>query len=179
MSHSNAIAASESIDDFSRADGMSALGTPWRLVTDRVMGGVSDARMQRREIDDRQALCMEGGVSLENNGGFVQINLDLAPGGVLDASKFTGLRLVVRGNGERYNVHLKSIDISLPWQSYRAEFTAPNEWQEWRLPFDTFVPHRIEVGLDVQHLTRLGIVAIGRAFHAMVCVAEIGFYSER
>ena len=167
------------IDDFSDADAPSWLGTPWRLVTDRVMGGVSDARMQRRSVDGRPTLCMTGSVRLENDGGFVQINLDLAPDGLLDASRYDGVRLVVRGNGETYNLHLKTAATTLPWQSYRADFTADQRWREVRLPFTAFRPHRLVPALDTARLKRLGLVAIGRAMQAELCVAEVALYRSR
>ncbi|WP_462330411.1 CIA30 family protein [Thiohalocapsa halophila] len=164
------------IDDFADADGRSRLGTSWRLVTDQVMGGVSSASMQPRELDGRRALCLQGDVSLANNGGFVQMSLDLSPTGQLDASPFTGIRLVARGNGEAYNVHLKTAATTMPWQSYRADFVAADTWTEIRLPFTSFTPHRLVPALDTTRLKRLGIVAIGRVMHAELCVAEIGFY---
>ena len=78
------------LDDFADADGPSRLGTPWRLVTDGVIGGVSAGRLSWGQIDGRRALCMQGEVRLENNGGFVQAALDLAPGGDLDAGGSEG-----------------------------------------------------------------------------------------
>lgn len=39
------------IDDFSRADRTSALGTRWRAVSDQVMGGVSEARLVHRQAE--------------------------------------------------------------------------------------------------------------------------------
>mgnify|MGYP006270950805 FL=1 len=164
------------IDDFADADGRSRLGTPWRLVTDQVMGGVSRGSMQLRELDGRRALCLRGEVSVANNGGFVQMNLDLSPTATLDASPFSGVRLVARGNGEGYNVHLKTAATTMPWQSYRADFVAHDAWTEVRLPFTSFTPHRLVPALDTTRLKRLGIVAIGRAMRADLCVAEIGFY---
>jgi hypothetical protein len=164
------------IDDFTSEDGLSRLGTPWRLVTDRVMGGVSVGQMARKQTDGHHALCLQGEVSLENNGGFVQAALDLAPEGDLDAHGYTGIRLLVRGNGESYGLHLKSADIRLPWQSYRSAIPTGPDWQEIRLPFHRFAPHRIDVPLDTTRLRRLGLVAIGRAFTAELCVAEVGLY---
>lgn len=168
------------IDDFSRPDGLSALGTPWRAVTDKVMGGRSEATLSRQTVEGRLALCLGGEVSLANNGGFVQAILDLTPPqggtGALDASAFTGVRLLVRGNGERYNLHLKSTATLLPWQSYRATFSADPQWREVRLPFEGFEPHRLVQRLDTRRLTKIGILGIGRDFHAEVCVAEVGFY---
>jgi hypothetical protein len=172
----SAIAQDGLIDDFTDPDGLTRLGTRWRMVTDQVMGGVSRGAMQRREQDGRTALCMSGEVSLENNGGFVQLNLNLAPAGRLDAGGFAGIRLIVRGNGDAYNLHLKTAATRLPWQSYRAEFRADESWREVRLPFTGFKPHRLVPALDVARLERLGIVAIGREMHADLCLAEIGFF---
>lgn len=166
------------IDDFAAVGGPTRLGTPWRLVTDGVMGGVSAGALSRAEIGGRRALCLQGEVSLENNGGFVQAALDLAPDGYLDASTYTGIRLVVRGNGESYNLHLKTADVRLPWQSYRSTFRTGAEWREIRSPFANFEPHRIGAPLDTASLRSLGLVAIGRAFTADFCVAEIGLYRD-
>jgi hypothetical protein len=166
------------IDDFAVADGPSRLGTPWRLVTDGVMGGASAGGLSRAQIDGRRALCLRGEVRLENNGGFVQVALDLAPEGDLDASDYTGIRLLVRGNGETYNLHLKTADLLLPWQSYRSSFPTGPEWREIRLPFGGFESHRAGVPLDTGRVRSLGLVAIGRAFSAELCVAEIGLYRD-
>ncbi|WP_242469618.1 CIA30 family protein [Rhabdochromatium marinum] len=163
------------IDDFSDVP-RSRLGTQWRAVSDQVMGGVSSARMLQQPLDGRKALCLEGEVSLENNGGFAQINLDLAADGPLDASDYQGVRLIQRGNGADYSLHLKTRSTRLPWQSYRAGFTSTSAWTEVRLPFAAFEPHRIGQPLDPAQLKRLGLVAIGRAMSAEVCMAEIGFY---
>jgi hypothetical protein len=89
------------LDDFSRDDLISALGTPWRGFSDRVMGGISEETIALATIDGRRALRLSGEVRLENNGGFIQAALDLAPAGQsLDASAFAGVLLVVRGNLE-------------------------------------------------------------------------------
>ena len=165
------------IDDFSRTDLVSALGTEWRGVSDRVMGGVSQESVSRSVEGDRPSLHLQGDVRLENNGGFIQAALDLSSGGrTLDASAYRGIRLMVRGNGEKYSLHLRTPDNTRPWQSYRAEFTAGDEWKTIDLPFDGFAPYRLDTPLDVRRLSRLGLVAIGRAFSADVIVSSISFY---
>ena len=120
---------------------------------------------------------MVGDVSLENNGGFVQAALQLADSPqTLDASNYAGIRLLVRGTGEEYGVHLRTSDVLRSWQSYRSQFKADPEWQQVLLPFNQFRPHRLSTPLDLRKLRRLGLVAIGRVFHADLAVAGISLY---
>lgn len=159
------------LDDFSRPDGRSALGTAWRAFTDQVMGGVSTQSVTRETVEGEKALRLRGEVRLDNDGGFVQVALDL--GGPRDASSFQGLRLRVRGNGERYAVHLRSRDTRLPWQYYEATFTAGPRWSEVELPFDAFAPQALRTPLDRRALLSVGIFASKRAFQADVAVSRI------
>ena len=77
------------IDDFSKAEGVSSIGTQWRMFTDRVMGGESTANSGYEVIDGRRCLRLKGSVSLENNGGFVQVALPLdLDGRFFDAGEF-------------------------------------------------------------------------------------------
>ena len=165
------------IDDFTDDSLVSKLGNRWRGVSDQVMGGISEATVSHGVIDGRPSLRMTGDVRLENDGGFIQAALDLGPAGdTIDASSFTGVRIAVRGNGEKYSVHLRTSDNTRPWQSYRAHLTAGSGWEPIDLPFATFVPYRLETPLDITRLRRIGLVAIGRAFHADLAVFELAFY---
>lgn len=165
------------IDDFSHPYPQSSRGTHWQLLSDQVMGGVSGGQMSHETVAGRHALRMHGEVSLENNGGFLQIALDLAPGGEgMDASRWTGIALDVSGNGETYNMHLRTDDVQRPWQSYRQSFEAGPNWLTAYLPFSSFMPHRLEAPLDLASLRRIGLVAIGRAFEADLAVAGVYFY---
>jgi hypothetical protein len=166
------------IDDFSDQDLISKIGTRWRGVSDKVMGGVSQASVSQIALDERTFLLLTGEVCLENNGGFIQASLDLAKSGdTLDASTFAGVRLVVRGNGEQYSVHLRTPDNIHPWQSYRAHFIAAMDWKTVDLPFPSFSPHRLETHLDVSRLRRLGLAAIGRPFSANLAISKISFFN--
>jgi hypothetical protein len=150
--------------------------TGWRLVTDGVMGGVSEGQLRPAQIDGRDCLRLTGAVRTENNGGFVQMALDLPADTRAAVGGFDGIRLSVYGNNEDYNVHLRTSDLWLPWQSYRATFRAVAGWHVVELPFAGFAPHRTRTGLRLERLQRLGIVAIGRAFEADLCVADMQFY---
>ena len=167
---------SATIDDLSREPPLSTIGTRWQLFTDRVMGGVSNGSMMREVVADRPAICMRGDVSLENNGGFVQIAIDLMPDGkVKDASNWAGVELDIFGNGEEYNIHLRTEDLAQPWQSYRQSFRAEPQWRTVQFRFQDFKPYRTDIALDVRRLRRIGILAIGRAFSANICVGGLRY----
>ncbi|ABD86808.1 CIA30 family protein [Rhodopseudomonas palustris] len=151
----------------------------WQLITDAVMGGISRGAIAEEIVDGRAAVRMRGAVSTDNNGGFIQIALDLAAAGaMIDASGFEGIALDVAGNGESYGVHLRTPDVSRPQQSWRQGFVATREWQTILLPFAQFVPHRIDIALDPSRLRRIGLVAIGREFDADLSVARLALYGS-
>ena len=164
------------IDDRKTGNLHSTSGNEWYLVTDGVMGGVSKGRLSLDTIEGRPCLRVQGEVSLENNGGFVQVALDLSDDILQNISAYAGVSLEVYGNNEEYNIHLRTQDISLPWQSYRTTFTAASEWKMLYVPFAEFAPYRINKALDISRLKRIGIVAIGRAFSADLCIGKIGLY---
>ena len=153
-----------------------AFDTRWRLVTDGVMGGVSKGTLTKSNVAGRQCLRLRGDVSLKNNGGFIQAALDIDATPAADASDYLGIMLEVYGNGEAYNLHLRSRDVWLPWQSYRASFVAPASWQTIKLPFSAFNGYRIDKPLDLARLKRIGIVAIGREFAADLCIGSLALY---
>jgi hypothetical protein len=165
------------IDDFSGADGLSALRTQWRVFTDQVMGGVSTGASGVETVGGRRALRLVGEVSLENNGGFVQVALPLSlDGGPLDAQAYTGVRLSVRGNGETYHIHIRTTATSLPWQYYEAGFSAGPAWTSVELPFARFTAEALGARLDPSKLTRIAVVASKKHFRADVAVSKIEFY---
>lgn len=126
------------------------------------MGGMSAGQLRTERVAGRPARHLTGTVSLANNGGFLQMAMDLAAdGSTVDASACAGLELTVYGDGGAYGVHLRSSDLRRPWQSYRARFTAPPAWTTLTLPFDAFEAHRTDTPLDTTRLRRIGLIAIG------------------
>jgi hypothetical protein len=176
-SESQQTIAPEVIDDLKREPPIATIGTRWELFTDTVMGGVSRATMAREIVEGRTAIRLRGDVSLENNGGFVQIALDFRPdGGSIDASSWSGIELDVLGNAEEYALNLRTTDLNRPWQSYRQTFKAAPRWETVRLPFGDFAPNRTEIPLDLHRLRRMGIIGIGRAFHADVSLGGVRYF---
>ncbi len=154
----------------------SDLGSSWRLISDSVMGGISNGSLTLDYVDGKACLRLQGTLRLENGGGFIQAALDVSQTQASDASGFRGAVLEVYGNDQVYNLHLRTEDIRLPWQSYRASFLAPPRWQCLKLPFEAFTGYRVSKKLDTGHLRRIGIVAIGREFKADLCIAKIALY---
>ncbi len=154
-----------------------ALSPVWEYVSDQVMGGVSSGQLHLQDVGDRVHARMTGSISLENNGGFVQMAFDLAEAGAaVDAGAWDGIDIELRGNCECYEVRLRTTDLTRPWQSFRQAFPTNGDWQVLRFPFARFAPHRTASDFDPAALRRIGILAIGRAFDADITVRAIRFY---
>ena len=150
---------------------------PWQLLTDTVMGGISQGTLTREDVGGRLAVRMRGDVSLENNGGFIQMALNLRPDGRrFDGSHWLGIEIEAFGNDEDYGIHLRTDDLTRPWQSYRQGFRASRRWEPLRFAFADFKPHRTDAALDIRHLRRVGLVGSGRAFHADLAIAGLRFF---
>ena len=166
------------IDDRSSAELISNLGTRWRLVTDDVMGGLSKGTLSVEQYKGKKCLRMQGDVSTENNGGFVQIALPLSGEEPFDATTYTGIEIEVSGNGESYNIHFRTDGLWFPWQSYRYSFTTSPDWQTYRIPFTHLMKYKTFSDFSKDEIVRIGLVAVGRDFKADVRLASIKFYSE-
>jgi hypothetical protein len=147
----------------------------WRFFTDQVMGGASTGRMTLLSEGETRFARMTGSVSTESNGGFIQMRLEL-PAGAAEGA--TGVRLIVRGNSQRYYVHLRTRGTRLPWQYYQAGFDVGPGWAEIRLELAAFrASGRLLARTpDAEALTSLAVVAYGRDHAAEIDVAEVGFY---
>jgi hypothetical protein len=152
------------------------LNPDWEYVADTVMGGVSTGAVTREDVAGREAARLSGEVSLDNNGGFIQMAFDLAGGDVMDVSGFAGVEMQVYGNGAGYELRLRTDQLSRPWQSFRAGFDAPSQWQTLQLPWAAFEAHRTDAVLDPARLRRMGVLAIGSEMQADIAIAEIGFF---
>ncbi len=107
----------------------------WQSLGDRVMGGQSDGAVV--QSDERYGY-FSGTVRLDNGGGFASAKGDLPE--ALDASGFTGIELLARGDGKTYKIGLRT---STDRRSivYQHSFTPDTEgWSRIRLPFNDFIP---------------------------------------
>ena len=143
----------------------------WRFISDQVMGGVSDGGAELRQEDGRSYVALRGEVSTENNGGFLQVRREV-DGVPLDTR---ALVLTVRGNGETYEVHLRTVNSDRPWHYYTATFTAPGEWARVEMPLDGFESNGrgLTAALRPEDIRGIGLVAYGREFTARLDMAAI------
>lgn len=165
------------IDDFS--SGLSAFETPWEGFTDRVMGGRSDISAGIVKQDDEAFMRMRGKVSLENNGGFIQVRLKFFERrGFFDASGYRGIRVKARGTGDNYYIHVRTSKTIFPWKYYSAPLLVSPGWVEIELPWTLFTggDYGSVPGLTVDKLKSVAVVASKAEFDADIEVSEIGFY---
>jgi monofunctional biosynthetic peptidoglycan transglycosylase len=104
--------------------------SPWQLVNDDVMGGLSTSSFR---LTNGKAV-FQGQVSLENNGGFASARSLPARHDLPGGDTFV---VRVRGDGRRYKFTVRT-DLSSA--TYQCAFTTrKGEWEEHRLPFNQFV----------------------------------------
>jgi hypothetical protein len=152
---------------------------PWKYISDNVMGGISQGSITSGNVQGRPATRLNGQISLDNNGGFIQMALNLTDNSVpFDASIWIGIEIDVLGNGETYDLRLRTDELTRPWQSFRSEFTAPKQWKTIRVLFTDMKPHRTDIKFNPSHLSRIGILAIGRIFNADIAVSEVRLYNK-
>jgi len=167
------------LDDFSRSDGISTLGTRWQDFTDRVMGGLSEMKTDIVDTDRGMALRMSGQVRLENNGGFIQVRLPLAENrDTFDASRFDAVEITARGASGAYYLHLRTPESSRPWQYYRAPLPVGEEWTTCTIPFSDFEGKSISGRPDFSRLRSIAIVAYGEAFDAKIELTRLALVQK-
>ncbi|MDJ0828094.1 MAG: CIA30 family protein [Rhodobacter sp.] len=165
-----ALAGAMMLEDFTGAP-----ETRWDYVSDQVMGGVSEGAAAFEAEDGTAFVRLTGGVSTANNGGFIQVRQLLSEAFPAGSE---GVAIRVRGNGERYFVHLRTTATTRPWYYYQAAFEAGPDWQNLRLPLAAFAPSNavLPATIDPATVTSIGIVAFGRDHQADVSVASVEVY---
>ena len=162
----NAMAEQKLLDDFKNKP-----EDRWRFIADTVMGGISSGQLSF-SIDDNVNFVK---VSTENNGGFIQFRRSVING--LPAET-RGLKLSLRGNGQKYFVHIRTKGTFLPWQYYQRSFMASEDWSETAMQLDEFRPSGVllKKTIDPKNIRSIAIVAFGRDHEAKIDVRRISFF---
>jgi hypothetical protein len=153
-------------------------GGGWRGFSDRVMGGISNASLDSSTIGGKGCIRLTGNVTRESNGGFIQMALYFGRDyKEYDASAYKGIELLVHGNNEDYNLHVRTSDCGWHDESYRMTFYAKPEWQRVRVPWDAFQANNVRAPLDSSQLQRIALLGWMREFKADIALAQISLYS--
>lgn len=150
------------------------LPSPWIVISDQVMGGVSSAILQQDVRQDSSCSCLMGRTRLDNNGGFVQMKLDIKPGDL--RADYKGLFIELYGNAHDYNLHVKTTQLNRPWQSFRCTLSVEPQWTRFIVPYEQLEAHRTDAELQPADINSVAVIAIGQAFDVDVCVRRFGFY---
>ena len=103
----------------------------WKIVTDGVMGGISQAWLTYIEGSH---LVFRGEISTENNGGFASFR---SPYGEYDFSDYDGLGLNIKTDDNTYRLSLRDT-YKRRAPSYNHYFSTSGEWQTLLFPFSSF-----------------------------------------
>ncbi|MDB4588077.1 CIA30 family protein [bacterium] len=128
------------------------------IVDDGVMGGLSQGKMKRAENGN---LLFSGTLSLENNGGFSSLRMDV---GVLDLKEFSGLELKVKGDGRTYNLRFATDErFRRSPISFQSGFeTKKGEWTTVRVPFSALKAGwrgmKLKTAFDPAKIEQVGII---------------------
>ena len=107
---------------------------PWSAIDDRVMGGVSRSALR---FDPAGHAVFGGLVSPDNNGGFASVRASVSK---LSGADIDTIELVVRGDGHRYKLNLRT-DRGFDGVNYQGVFEPPaGQWATLRLMIDAFQP---------------------------------------
>ncbi len=147
----------------------------WQFFTDRVMGGQSSGKLEFWRDNEKSFARMIGDVSTKNNGGFIQFRAKLGE----PLNPITqGIKINVRGNDQKYFIHIRTSGTMLPWQYYSQSFDVNENWSTIDLPFSDFKASGsfMRKKLNPSVIKTLGIVAYGRDHQAEIEVSDIIFY---
>ena len=162
----------------------------WKYFSDQVMGGVSEGQVSLEQDGDMVFTRLTGNVRTDNNGGFIQLRTStslsnkplmfkMLHNSKKDGKKLQGIRLKVKGNGEKYHIFIQTtIFYRLPTGYNIATFNTSPDWETVEIPFNRFkkLKDNKDANINAKDIKTFGIVAYGRDFKSDLSVSSIEFY---
>ena len=142
----------------------------WKFFSDQVMGGVSEGKTALKKDKNKFFLRLEGTVSTENNGGFIQVRKEYE----IKDDAYKGIRIKARGLESEYYVHVRTKKLFLPWQYYAGKFFVSNEWTNIEIKFDDFEKSNFyqPQKFKSSEIKSIAFVAFGKDFDARLDILE-------
>lgn len=145
----------------------------WSMVTDRVMGGCSTGDMHIAS----DGVHLHGQVSYENNGGFVQVKWPLKDSNISFAD-YDGVWFVAKAPQSTVaTVVLKSSQLWMPWQSYRAQVELTDQWQQFAISFTQFKPYKTWTRLKPNRLSQFALL-LGQQGEQALSIQKFGLFAN-
>ena len=153
---------------------LNAFNQKWEFISDTVMGGVSSGNISIIEEEEFFFYKLEGKVSLENNGGFIQFRSAID----IKENNYKGIEITLRGNGEKYSAHITTDYTLFPWQYYSHEVLTTTKWKTVKIYFDEFKKSHFyqPKSFNSKEIKTLGFVAIGKNFDVELDVKDIKLF---
>lgn len=144
----------------------------WRYISDDVMGGVSKGSVSFSEHDGKNIALLSGKISTENNGGFIQIRKKIENNDLKNARY---VKIIAKGNNQKYFIHLRTTGTILPWQYYAHDFKVSENFQEYILPIEKFKKSGsfLFTKINPKTIKSIAVVAFGRDHKAEIYIKEI------
>ena len=142
----------------------------WKFFSDQVMGGVSEGKTVLKKDKNKFFLRLEGTVSTENNGGFIQVRKEYE----IKDDAYKGIRIKARGLESEYYVHVRTKKLFLPWQYYAGKFFVSKEWTNIEIKFDDFAKSNFyqPQKFKSSEIRSIAFVAFGKDFDAQLDILE-------
>ncbi len=147
----------------------------WKFISDNVMGGLSTGSTVYEMKEGKSSAYLSGNVSTKNNGGFIQIRRNLKD---IDLRKAKYIKIIAKGNNQKYFLHLRTSRTILPWQYYQIGFKVEEKYKEYILQINefeksgSFQPNSV----NPRTISSVAVVAYGRDHKAEIHIKEISFH---
>ena len=125
----------------------------WQVVDDIVMGGLSNGQLSLNSDGNG---VFKGNVSIENNGGFSSIQLNLE--GVETANNQI-IELQLKGDGSLFQFRIKAAKYDR--HSYVYDFKTTGQWETILIPLNKMYPSFRGYTLDIPNFNQSQIERIG------------------
>ena len=155
-------------------DNLDDIRGDWSMISDQVMGGVSEVNFYELEEEGNKFYRLEGVVSTANNGGFIQSVVSIKE----NTNGYKGLRIKVRGTKDKYYIWIRTPASRFPWDRYLVSFEPEEDWSVIEIPFSNFKKSNfyMKKNMNVNRIKTIAFAAYGKDFNAQLDIANIEFF---
>ena len=142
----------------------------WYGLTDRVMGGKSNLRIELLN----ETFVLSGNVSTQNNGGFVRLVHEVR----FNDDELKGISFLAKGNNEMYEFHATLGGMKMPpWSYFSHSFEVTDEWKRYEIYFKDLKSSGYSVRkMKPKNINNIAFAGYGRDFDVNLMVKDISIF---